>query len=238
MPIRVIHTLDRAENIMQQDQLLLDQMHEQDQPILHLYQWKNPSITYGHFIPVEKIIDLEKAQLKFGIDIARRPTGGGIIFHLFDYAFSFFLPSGNRMFSHHPIDNYAFVHQIVKKALLDLIEEKDMDLLYQNPEDSSSSRFFCMAKPTIYDLMVGSKKLAGAAQRKKKQGYLHQGSIALVEPNLKLVSEILKQPDPVDKMKALSFYFLPSSASIEEIENQKLKIEARLIQAFKEEIRL
>jgi lipoate-protein ligase A len=48
-----------------------------------------------------------------------------------------------------------------------------------------------MAQPSKYDLLLKNKKAAGAAQRKKVQGYLHQGTIALVKPQAELLFELL-----------------------------------------------
>ena len=52
-----------------------------------------------------------------------------------------------------------------------------------------------MAKPTQYDIVYKGKKIAGAAQRKKTQGYLHQGTISLAAPQIDLLQEssFLKQ---------------------------------------------
>jgi lipoate-protein ligase A len=38
---------------------------------------------------------------------------------------------------------------------------------------------------------VGNRKVAGAAQRRKKQGFLHQGSIALILPTEGFLDEVL-----------------------------------------------
>ena len=50
------------------------------------------------------------------------------------------------------------------------------------PVKDPACQHFCMARPTKYDLIVAGKKVAGAAQRQIKSGYLHQGSIAMVLP--------------------------------------------------------
>ena len=73
-----------------------------------------------------------------------------------------------------------------------------------------------MARPTKYDLVVGKKKIAGAAQRKMKQGFLHQGTIALQFPDLNLLDEILPSEDVREAMRQTTFPLLRENDSIEE----------------------
>lgn len=179
-----------AEENMQMDEILLDNL--KDEPILHLYEWKEPSITYGYFLLPEQFINIENAK-KHNISIARRPTGGGIVFHLWDLAFSFLLPSSHKEFSLNTLENYRFVNNIVLNAVKDFLNTKNpLDLTPADflVQDHISSKF-CMAKPSKYDVMLFNKKIAGAAQRKKKQGYLHQGTISLAYPDERVLKDLL-----------------------------------------------
>jgi lipoate-protein ligase A len=47
-----------------------------------------------------------------------------------------------------------------------------------------------MARPTKYDVMLQGRKIAGAAQRKTKAGFLHQGTIALLCPDPELLGAV------------------------------------------------
>src|SRR5690242_16384610 len=75
------------------------------QPILHFYEWERPSISYGYFIQPSKFLNLNNIK-KQGIDLARRPTGGGIVFHLWDMAFSVLVPASSPHFSLNTLENY------------------------------------------------------------------------------------------------------------------------------------
>lgn len=232
MSIKIIFTNDVAENIMQKDAELLKGLSATDSPILHLYTWKNPSITYGHFVEIETMLNL--AYLKeIGVDVAKRPTGGGVIFHLFDYAFSFLLPSGSSFFSINPLENYALVNGVVFTALKPFLMEKKISFLETNPLDPTVAKNFCMAKPTIYDLVVEEKKIVGAAQRKKNQGVLHQGSISIQALDQPFLQKALVNPEIVlPKMIENSFSFLDYSKDKKKPELFIKRIQDSLIESF------
>src|SRR5579872_6746747 len=108
--------IDSAEANMRFDEKLLNQLEAQGNPILHLYQWSRPSATFGYFIRPEKHLDLENAA-KNHLDLARRPTGGGIVFHIWDLAFSFLMPAEHPHFSIGTLQNYQFVNKAVLETV-------------------------------------------------------------------------------------------------------------------------
>jgi len=189
-----------AEKNMQLDSELLEGLGSE--PILHFYEWERPSISYGYFIAPEKFLNLSNVQKK-GIDIARRPTGGGVVFHLWDFAFSVLVPSSSPQFSQNPLHNYAYINKAVLEAVEEFLGGKRGWELIPNdaPALDEKCTNFCMAKPTKYDVVLTGRKIVGAAQRKRRQGFLHQGTIALVMP-------------PKDELTAL---LLPGSRVVEAI---------------------
>lgn len=180
------------ENMEEDARLLAACQNPSQQPILRFYHWKNPSATYGYFVDPAKFLDLEAVQRQ-GIDLARRPTGGGIIFHLWDLAFSVIIPSSNSAYSKNTLSNYAFVNERVLNAIAAFVGQKEPLALLQEetPSLDTSCCRFCMAKPTKYDVMWEGKKLGGAAQRQTAYGFLHQGSISLSIPDKSLLASLL-----------------------------------------------
>ncbi len=176
-------------------------------PTLHLYQWERLSATYGYFIRPEEHLDLKKVE-KYQLDLARRPTGGGIVFHIWDLAFSFLLPATHPAFSRNTLENYLFVNRAVLEMMREFFSlQHPIELIAQNGANiGPDCQNFCMARPTQYDVVYRGMKLAGAAQRKRKNGYLHQGTIALSRPDFALLSEVLLSKDDVlAAMMAYSF---------------------------------
>lgn len=193
-----------AEN-MSLDQRLLEEIDPLGAPLLHLYDWQGDSATYGYFVKPGEYLDLD-AAVRRGLSLARRPTGGGIIFHTTDLAFSVLVPAGHPSFSLNTMDNYAFVNRAVLHAVEAFVGESlEAQLL---PCAQGAGYNFCMAKPTQYDVMVGGRKVGGAAQRRTKAGYLHQGSIVLGMPDEGLLREVLRDEGVVEAMQRNSYPLL------------------------------
>ena len=96
-----------AQENMDLDGRLLRDLNPAGSPILHLYEWARPSATYGYFADPAKHLDLEKTRAR-GVELGRRPTGGGIVFHIWDFAFSFLMPSGHPAFSLNTLENFLW----------------------------------------------------------------------------------------------------------------------------------
>lgn len=219
-----------AQENMALDAKLLEEMKPDDAPILHLYEWEGDAATYGHFLDPKKFLDLEQAKA-LGLSLARRPTGGGIIFHVSDLAFSVLVPANFPHYSTNTLDNYDFINSAVKRAVNNLFEKtEDLSLLPQEstPVDESS-RHFCMAKPTIYDVMLGSRKIAGAAQRRRRQGYLHQGSISIALPKENFLSQVLLTGTQVkEAMEANTFSILGQEWTEKDLEEVRHQLKQQL----------
>ena len=222
--------ISQAEENMKKDQLLLEKLDPKGDPILHLYSWDGPSATFGFFIQPEKHISFEGAS-KHNLKVARRPTGGGIVFHIWDLAFSFLMPSGHPFFSLSTLENYRFVNEAVLDAMrLFFSFKQPVELIASSfPSLEADCQNFCMARPTQYDVVYEGKKIAGAAQRRRKQGYLHQGTISLAFPKRDLLEDVLLVKKEV--LDAISFYtFAPLGfdPSPDDLTQARLQIQKEL----------
>lgn len=197
-----------AEENMRFDADRLLNLSSQPRPLLHLYEWSGASATFGHFVDPADYLQLENAST-LGLQLARRPTGGGIVFHIWDMTFSVLVPAHCPEFSSNTLENYAFVNRAVLAAVHQLLGKK----LFLTPTDAPSldpsCARFCMARPTKYDVMLGGRKIAGAAQRKSKEGFLHQGTIALMAPDEEYLRQVLLPGSRVlEAMQAHTFPLL------------------------------
>lgn len=219
---------------MELDKTILKDLDPDGLPILHLYEWEKPSITYGHFARVVDLLDIEGCN-KLKVDVAKRVTGGGATLHFCDFAFSFFMPKNHSEFSANTLKNYAFVNQFVKGAYLKVNPRlKDLEF-YQDEKciNNEPCHNFCMAKPTQYDVVIGQKKIGGAAQRKTSKGYLHHGTISIALPNKEILHQILKDKKEVfEAIYAHSYYLVDDHLKNKELEKYRLEIKQALIESF------
>ena len=232
MKYKVIDTgVASAQVNMDIDRNLLNDLESDSEPIIHFYDWSNPSATYGHFIQPEKYLSMDAVNLNF-LDLGKRPTGGGVIFHLSDLAFSVLIPSNHRLYSLNTLENYSNINKIVIEAICEFLGKSLNIALFQSPSEKGYPKF-CMAQPTVYDVMIEGKKVGGAAQRKTKTGFLHQGSISLAVPPYEWIEKIVLDPlKLINSMREYSFYLIEGDPSKNLLKQVRLDFRNFLLNAF------
>ncbi len=225
-----------ADENMRQDAMLLRDLADGSLPILHLYDWLGNSLTYGYF--VDPLAHLIAAGLeKWEIHCARRPTGGGIIFHTNDLAFSLLLPASHPSFSHSTLANYAYINGIVLRVIERFKAAHPNPMLLVTPTlpCDSAVQHFCMAHPTHYDVMLDGRKVGGAAQRRTRHGLLHQGSICLGLVDEECLAEVLLPGTHVAAgMRAVSYPLMGPYPTNEALREGRQQLRQLLVECFGE----
>jgi len=157
-----------AQKNMDLDKALLE---EKSGSYLEFHQWEKPSFTHGFFVKQE-----EEFILSDAIDVGRRSTGGGILYHGNDLSFALCFSDTHPLSDPNTDRLYQKLNQLIGRAILEehpcLIEGSEVgDFSFKEP--------FCMARPTKYDLVVGGKKVLGCAIRRKNGRILYHCSIPL-----------------------------------------------------------
>ncbi len=136
-------------------------------PLLRVYRWERPAVSFGYFERWEPI-----RAAHSGRDPVRRWTGGGVVLHGEDFTYSLLIPHGRGAQEPGPANSYQIIHGALRRALGDAGIAS---------EAASSSRDkisqACFENPVPHDVMVQGRKIAGAAQRRTRQGLIHQGSV-------------------------------------------------------------
>jgi lipoate-protein ligase A len=141
-------------------------------PVLRFFGWRGPALSFGYFGKFADVaMEMEQS------DIVRRWTGGGIVPHREDLTYSLVTPSIDPASSLGPTAVYTALHAAIRDALRDEGIEAE---LAAHPSAKISDG--CFANPVRHDVMLLGRKIAGAAQRRTRRGFLHQGSIQI--PNL------------------------------------------------------
>ena len=138
-------------------------------PSLRLYAWKPAAVSIGYFQSLQEEVDLEVCK-QHGVDVVRRITGGGAVFHDSEITYSFITkeyPPGIH-------DSY----NLICGALIDGLRNIGIE-----------GQFV-----PINDLLVNGKKFSGNAQTRKRNVLLQHGTI-LLDVDVDKMFSLLKVPD-------------------------------------------
>jgi lipoate-protein ligase A len=149
------------------DEALLREVRE---PVLRVYEWSVPAVSLGYF---------QHATLAGERPFVRRYTGGGLVDHAHDITYTVVLPRAHPWMKLSMPESYCVIHQGVQAALAACGIASDL-----TPSAHAVESDACFAKPVRFDLIADAQKVSGAAQRRTREGMLHQGSILLPDPAL------------------------------------------------------
>jgi lipoate-protein ligase A len=133
----------------------------------------------------------------------RRYTGGGLVDHDRDVTYTLVVPRAHPWMELSAPDSYCHIHQGVQAALAACGVVSEL-----TPVALDGSADACFLKPVKHDIVAGASKLSGAAQRRTREGMLHQGSILLPDPAL---NAALRLTFPGAFAKQLSLSLAPSA---------------------------
>jgi lipoate-protein ligase A len=148
------------------DEALLREVKE---PVLRIYEWSASAVSLGYFQP--SLLAPE------GRSFVRRYTGGGMVDHARDVTYTLVVPRAYPWMELSAPDSYCLIHRGVQAALAACGIESDIASLASAVESDA-----CFQKPVRFDIIAAGHKLSGAAQRRTREGLLHQGSILLPDP--------------------------------------------------------
>jgi lipoate-protein ligase A len=104
--------------------------------------------------------------------LVRRPTGGGLVPHERDWTYSLVFPPGHWWHASRAAESYRRVHEWIRDAFARLAIATTL-----SPGRSRELPGQCFVGAEQFDLVCGEQKIAGAAQRRNRQGLLVQGSV-------------------------------------------------------------
>lgn len=188
------------------------------QPTLRLFGWYPPAVSIGFFQGIEQEVDLEKCK-NLGVDVIRRITGGGAVFHDQEITYSFFVDESYGLVSRDIMDSYKQICGGIVSGLRKLGLEAEF-------------------KP-INDIIVNGKKISGNAQTRKNGIVLQHGTI-LSDVNPERMFSVLKVPNEKIKDKMIEAVENRVTSLKKELggEPDESYIQQVLISGFKESLGL
>ncbi len=146
-------------------------------PTIRLYRWNPSAVSIGYFQSLQQEIDRDECK-KQKIDIVRRRTGGGAVYHDYDGEITYSIIAPESMFEKNIVESYRQIAQGIISGLKTLNIDAEF--------------------VPINDLVVAGKKISGNAQT-RRNGVLQMHGTILCDVDVDKMFSLLKVPD--EKMR-------------------------------------
>jgi lipoate-protein ligase A len=174
------------------DEALAEQAEAQGLATLRLYAWTPATLTLGYF---QRYDERDSHAPSRDLACVRRPSGGGAIVHDRELTYSLMMPDTRGLKSRREA-----LYRIVHAAIIEVVSAWGVSLDVCGPTASkrSAEPFLCFARRAVGDLLCGSEKVVGSAQRRNRGAVLQHGSILLgrsqCAPELPGIEDLSGQP--------------------------------------------
>lgn len=158
---------DNAARNMATDHALLENAAALGSPVLRFYSWSEPAASFGYF---QKFTEIERATLLR--PLVRRPTGGGLVPHDADWTYSVAIPPASAWYELKAVESYQRIHEWIRAAFSEIGVATELADCCKKSVPGQ-----CFVGYEKFDVLWQGRKIAGAAQRRTKDGLLIQGSV-------------------------------------------------------------
>jgi lipoate-protein ligase A len=182
LPLRI----DDAFTSMAIDEALLKLNAEGESPnTIRFWRWQPSTVSLGCFQSIDQEVDLEVAK-KYGVDVVRRITGGGAVFHDHDGELTYSVVCKQGDVPDDIIESY----KLICGGLVRGFEHLGLKAEF---------------KP-VNDVLANAKKISGSAQTRRWGSVLQHGTI-LIAPNVRQMFELLRvSPEKISDKFIASVY--------------------------------
>ena len=178
---------DSAAANMAADFLLLKRYPDKTRARFRAYGWHRPAFSFGYSQKIAWV----RANLPADADnpeLVRRPSGGGLVDHRDDWTYALVIPRGHALEAARAVESYRAVHAALAEALRACGQPATLKESCEKPPggakdeagcSASAGPTICFTRPELYDVIhpETGEKIAGAAQKRSKDGLLFQGSL-------------------------------------------------------------
>ncbi len=139
-----------------------------ERPTLRLYNWRPSAVSIGYFQGAEQEVDFAQC-MRLGVNVVRRLTGGGAVFHENELTYSFVTRDLN--------DGIDESYKEICSAIITGLRSRGIKAGFSG----------------INDIVVRGKKVSGNAQTRKNGALLQHGTL-LLKTDIKRMFSVLKVP--------------------------------------------
>jgi lipoate-protein ligase A len=142
---------------------------------IRLYRWNPSAVSIGYFQRIENEVNLTACK-EFGVDVIRRITGGGAVYHDYhgEITYSLVAPESDPKMPRDILESYQLICGAIVKGLKYIGVESEF-------------------KP-VNDIIADGKKISGNAQTRRYGTILQHGTI-LVDSDIKRMFQVLRVSD-------------------------------------------
>jgi lipoate-protein ligase A len=142
---------------------------------LRFYSWRDLTVSVGYSQDPTRELDPEICRRR-GVSVAFRPTGGALLLHYLDFTYSIVIGLSRL----DPVAQHEFSTRVTA-AICRGLRKIGLDPRPVSGEEGwrRQNRGACFSSRARYDVVVGSRKIAGNARRRKGGSILQHGSVSL-----------------------------------------------------------
>ncbi len=195
------------------DQAMLETAASLGCPLLRVYRWSEPTISLGYFQPYAQ---RQAHAASSDIAAVRRATGGGAIVHHFDWTYCVAIPDTLKICDGHgnaknssaaAVGASQILYNCVHAAVVEwLARHRSTARLWSEEcglpafaDEPGQQRFLCFQRRSCGDIVLGSSKVLGSAQRRIFGAVLQHGSLLLAtSPYAPSLQGLLDLGDGID----------------------------------------
>jgi lipoate-protein ligase A len=154
------------------DEVLLETALQEGLCTLRWYRWGQATLSLGYF---QRLEAADSGAILRDLPVVRRLSGGGAIVHDRELTYSCALPASHP-FVREPRKIYTSVHLTV----IELLASYGISATLRGQSLSGlEGEFLCFGRGDQDDVVIGSEKILGSAQRRRKGAVLQHGSLVL-----------------------------------------------------------
>ncbi|MCX6650766.1 MAG: biotin/lipoate A/B protein ligase family protein [Methanomassiliicoccales archaeon] len=143
-------------------------------PTIRFYGWEPAAVSIGRFQDLEEVVDLEQCR-KLGVQVVRRSTGGGAVFHDRGKEITYSVVCLEEMMPRDINEAYREIGGWLVNALKLIGIEGTFE--------------------PINDVLVNGKKISGSAQSRRQGIFLQHGTLMYDLDRVRMFSVLKVPPD-------------------------------------------
>lgn len=159
--------------------LLASFAQEHSPPILRTYGWHPSALSLGRFQNATEVLDLERCR-NDSIDIVRRVSGGGTIYHSQELTYSIVCSQEQIPYAASVKDSF----RVLTGFLIEFYRSLGLAACYAVDAAFDHTKLgtrtaYCFAGKETFDILIDGKKIGGNAQRRRRNIIFQHGSIPI-----------------------------------------------------------